>query len=43
MKRQATYVGWDFTKIWKIKEGETYPYFSWQTSPPKIENNTESR
>lgn len=38
MKRQTTYVGWDFTKIWKIKEGETYPYFSWQTSPPKTEN-----
>lgn len=38
MKRQATYVGWDFTKIWRIKEGQTYPFFLWQPSPPKIEN-----
>ncbi|HOV33817.1 MAG TPA: PASTA domain-containing protein [Candidatus Hydrogenedens sp.] len=33
MMRQSTYVGWDFTTIWKIIEGQSYPYFSWQTAP----------
>lgn len=31
MKQQTTFVGWDFTNIWRIKEGETYPYLWWQT------------
>jgi len=25
MKQQATYVGWDFTNIWSINEGVSYP------------------
>jgi len=27
MKQQATFTGWDFTDIWKVDEGESYPYF----------------
>ena len=27
MKKQATFVGWDFTNIWRIDENITYPYF----------------
>ena len=26
MKQQSTFSGWDFTNIWKIEEGLTYPY-----------------
>ncbi len=26
MKRQATFSGWDFAKVWKIVEGRSYPY-----------------
>lgn len=33
MKRQATYVGWDFSTIWGIKEGQSYPYLLWQKGP----------
>ena len=33
MSHQATYVGWDFTNIWTITEGETYPCFQWQSGP----------
>lgn len=27
MKQQSTYSGWDFSTIWKIDEGVSYPYF----------------
>ncbi|MDR0863489.1 MAG: carboxypeptidase-like regulatory domain-containing protein [Candidatus Symbiothrix sp.] len=27
LKKQATYVDWDFTNIWKIDEDASYPYF----------------
>lgn len=30
MKRQATFVNWDFENIWKIVDGKTYPSFRWQ-------------
>ncbi|HEQ78806.1 MAG TPA: hypothetical protein ENN76_00910 [Euryarchaeota archaeon] len=30
MMTQSTFGGWDFTNIWHIKEGVTYPRFSWQ-------------
>jgi hypothetical protein len=26
MKQKSTYVGWNFTNIWKINEGVDYPY-----------------
>ncbi|MDD8026985.1 MAG: HYR domain-containing protein, partial [Acidobacteriota bacterium] len=39
MKQQATFLGWDFVNIWKIKEGASYPYFSWQNAPLGIDNN----
>ncbi len=32
MKQQATYSGWDFTNIWKIDPGVTYPYFRLPTA-----------
>ena len=33
MKQQATFVDWDFTNIWDIKECITYPYLRWQEAP----------
>ncbi|NTW50540.1 MAG: hypothetical protein HGB19_12580, partial [Chlorobiales bacterium] len=30
MKQQATFTGWDFTTIWKITEGVSYPKLQWQ-------------
>ncbi|MDD4238170.1 MAG: cadherin-like beta sandwich domain-containing protein [Desulfotomaculaceae bacterium] len=30
MKRKATYGSWDFSNIWKIREGSSYPLFQWQ-------------
>ncbi|MCD4798726.1 MAG: hypothetical protein K8R19_06930, partial [Methanosarcinales archaeon] len=39
MKQQATFDNWDFTNIWAIEEGVTYPYLQWQPAaaePPNI-------
>jgi hypothetical protein len=37
MKKQSTFVDWDFTNIWAIKEDVTYPYFQWQiTNQPPV-------
>jgi len=33
MKQQATFVDWDFTDVWDIKECITYPYLRWQEAP----------
>ena len=48
MKQQATFVGWDFTNIWDIIEGVTYPYLQWEEAPalwtrysPRIDNETQ--
>jgi hypothetical protein len=30
MKQQANFIGWDFTNIWKIDEGISYPKLIWQ-------------
>ena len=30
MSQQATFTGWDFTSIWSIDEGSSYPYFQLQ-------------
>lgn len=30
MKQSATFAGWDFTAVWKIVEGYTYPRLFWQ-------------
>jgi hypothetical protein len=30
LKQQATYVDWDFTNIWQIDEGNSYPKFIWE-------------
>jgi hypothetical protein len=34
MMKQATFQGWDFVNIWKIDEGQEYPYFD-QSCPIK--------
>ncbi|MGC9772558.1 hypothetical protein SAMN04488510_12616 [Fervidobacterium changbaicum] len=30
MKQQSTFVGWDFTNIWRINEGQDYPRLRWE-------------
>ncbi|MCF7944249.1 MAG: InlB B-repeat-containing protein [Spirochaetia bacterium] len=30
MMQQATFENWDFTDIWAIDEGESYPYLQWE-------------
>ncbi|HOV32658.1 MAG TPA: GLUG motif-containing protein [Candidatus Hydrogenedens sp.] len=37
MKQRATYVGWNFINIWTIIEGQTYPYFLWQSATSTLE------
>ncbi|MFV0362489.1 MAG: ZmpA/ZmpB/ZmpC family metallo-endopeptidase-related protein [Suipraeoptans sp.] len=39
MKKQATFVGWNFEDIWRIEETITYPYF-WKQSRPTSEQPT---
>ncbi|MBT4136235.1 hypothetical protein HOD75_02065 [archaeon] len=34
MKQEATFVGWDFTDVWKIDESNDYPRFRWETTIP---------
>ena len=48
MKQQATFIGWDFTDIWDIIEGVTYPYLRWEEAPvlwtrysSRIDNETQ--
>ncbi|MCX8064375.1 MAG: hypothetical protein N3G21_04305 [Candidatus Hydrogenedentes bacterium] len=42
MKFQITFSNWDFTNVWTINEGSTYPYLIWETySPSEGEGNTE--
>ncbi len=31
---RSTFSGWDFTNIWTINEGVSYPYFQWGTPVP---------
>jgi hypothetical protein len=33
MYQRNTFAGWDFESVWKINEGESYPYFAWQDGP----------
>jgi len=43
MKQQSTFSGWDFTTIWGINEGSTYPWLRAlgqpQFAPPPVEKN----
>ena len=34
MKQQATFVGWDFEDVWRIKENRAYPSFRWSFFRP---------
>ncbi|MDR0872277.1 MAG: T9SS type A sorting domain-containing protein [Prevotellaceae bacterium] len=31
MMQKSTFENWDFETVWDIKEGETYPFFRWET------------
>ncbi len=33
MVLQQTFTNWDFTEVWKIMEGQSYPYLWWQIEP----------
>lgn len=33
LKRQATYVGWDFNNTWAIEDDKVFPYLRWQGLP----------
>jgi hypothetical protein len=30
MMQQATFENWDFTNVWAIDEGSSYPYLQWE-------------
>jgi len=30
MNQQSTFIGWDFTNIWSICEGSSYPWLKWE-------------
>ncbi len=36
LMQQATFTGWDFTSIWGINEGTSYPYLKLLTSPMTV-------
>lgn len=36
--QRITYSNWDFTEIWNIYEGQTYPFLRWQGGPPGTVN-----
>lgn len=36
MKQKATYTGWDFDKVWRINEGNGYPFLRWESQPPLL-------
>ncbi|MDR1762461.1 MAG: DUF6383 domain-containing protein [Dysgonamonadaceae bacterium] len=33
LRQQDTFENWDFASVWKINEGESMPYFRWQSAP----------
>ena len=43
MKQQATFSGWDFEKVWAIKENETLPYLRWQNVSLRGGGETENQ
>ncbi|MDR3000556.1 MAG: hypothetical protein LBU89_04750, partial [Fibromonadaceae bacterium] len=45
MMSQSTFANWDFTNVWQIDEGESYPYHAWQGGgggTPIIVSNPQS-
>lgn len=34
MTTSSAFAGWDFTAVWHIEEGVSYPFFSWAATPP---------
>jgi uncharacterized protein YjdB len=42
LQAQATYAGltWDFANTWTIREGESFPYFGWQSAPVSVSSTT---
>ncbi|HPQ35848.1 MAG TPA: FISUMP domain-containing protein, partial [Tenuifilaceae bacterium] len=42
MLLQSNFTGWDFSTIWSINEGVTYPYLQWQVSAGAHNNPTDN-
>jgi len=42
MKKQATFVGWDFANTWRIIEDTTYPYLYWQYVVPEVVGTSQN-
>ncbi len=42
MLAQSNYTDWDFTNIWSINEGVTYPYLQWQVAAGAHNNPTDN-
>jgi hypothetical protein len=36
MKQQGTFAGWDFTSVWGIAEGQSYPYLRFMPPPFRL-------
>ncbi len=32
MKQKATFMNWDFTEVWDIAEGQTYPFLRYSVA-----------
>jgi len=41
MLREASFDGWDFTDVWQIDEGVSYPCLQWQSECPVPETDPE--
>ncbi|MFO7618756.1 MAG: Ig-like domain-containing protein [Thermoplasmata archaeon] len=45
MMNNTTFAGWDFTNIWDIKDGYTYPFFLWEqfnSEPVAMDDNFDT-
>jgi len=40
MKQRLTFTNWDFSNIWKINEGVSYPYLCWEVGCEDFESPT---
>jgi hypothetical protein len=35
MKHRANFIGWDFSTVWAIREGQEYPHLQWEDADDK--------
>jgi uncharacterized repeat protein (TIGR02543 family) len=42
MKQQATFAGWDFTTVWGIYEGRSYPYLLFSPAPFHLQTSVKN-